>query len=408
MDARLLRASILLAVTWVLGTDYSLQAGYAASPRGAAATGGSCQSKHFIVSAPTPAFARQVCEAAEQYRHALAIEWLGTELPPWGDLCPIRVIVGAQLGAGGATTFTFINGQPRDWHMEIQGSQERILDSVLPHEITHTIFATHFGRPLPRWADEGAATSVEHVSERTKQDQLLIQFLMSNRGIAFNHMFAMKEYPRDILPLYSQGYSLARYLIAQGGRRKYVDYVFDGMRWNNWTAATRKHYGLGSLSELQVTWLAWVRQGSPAIRVPAPDRGPAPNLLADNTSNDSAAPFASAPGDSLAGTDHASGLVPLPSRVSPRPKDLPLARADMTADGDTYTSGPQEGWYTRERDRAMNPSVAATTDLRPATPPSSASIPAPEQRGYPQTAPGPGQVLLDSSRSDRQTGTLLR
>jgi hypothetical protein len=36
MDARLLRASILLAVTWVLGTDYSLQAGYAASPRGAA------------------------------------------------------------------------------------------------------------------------------------------------------------------------------------------------------------------------------------------------------------------------------------------------------------------------------------------------------------------------------------
>ena len=191
----------------------------------------------------------------------LAIEWLGDELPPWQEPCPIQVIVGPHLGAGGATTFTFINGQPRDWHMEIQGSQERILDSVLPHEITHTIFATHFGCPLPRWADEGGATSVEHVSERTKQDQLLIQFLTSNRGIAFNHMFAMKEYPPDILPLYSQGYSLARYLIAQGGKHKYVNYVLDGMRWNNWTAATQKHYGLRSLSELQINWLDWVRQG---------------------------------------------------------------------------------------------------------------------------------------------------
>ena len=61
--------------------------------------------------------------------------------------------------------------------MHIQGSRERILDSVLPHEITHTIFATHFGRPLPRWADEGACTTVEHVSEKAKQDNFLIQFL---------------------------------------------------------------------------------------------------------------------------------------------------------------------------------------------------------------------------------------
>ena len=38
MDARLLRASILLAVTWILGTNYSLGANYAASPRGLAAT----------------------------------------------------------------------------------------------------------------------------------------------------------------------------------------------------------------------------------------------------------------------------------------------------------------------------------------------------------------------------------
>ena len=51
------------------------------------------------------------------------------------------------------------------WDMKIQGSEERVLDSVLPHEVTHTIFASHFRQPLPRWADEGACTTVEHVSE---------------------------------------------------------------------------------------------------------------------------------------------------------------------------------------------------------------------------------------------------
>ncbi|MGH9198154.1 MAG: hypothetical protein ACRD1T_20775, partial [Acidimicrobiia bacterium] len=134
-----------------------------------------------------------------------------------------------------------------------------------PHEVTHTIFATHFGRPLPRWADEGACTTVEHDSEKHKQHRMLYEFLTTGRGIAFNQMFAMTEYPPDVLPLYSQGYSLVRYLIAHGGKQKFVQYVGDGMRMNNWTKATQTHYAFHSLSELQVTWLEWVRRGCPAI-----------------------------------------------------------------------------------------------------------------------------------------------
>ena len=124
------------------------------------------------------------------------------------------------------------------------------------------MLATHFGRPLPRWADEGACTTVEDVSERVKQHHLLMQFLTTGHGIPFNKMFAMKEYPRDILPLYSQGYSLACFLIAQRGQRQFVHFVGDGMRWNDWAAATRKHYGFQDLSDLQVSWLEWVKHGS--------------------------------------------------------------------------------------------------------------------------------------------------
>src|SRR3954467_1892874 len=217
----------------------------------------SARTQNFIVSAPSQELANEIAKAAEEFRRDLAIQWLGHELPNWEQPCPITAQVDPRHGAGGATSFMFGGGKPYGWTMSIQGSRERVLDSVLPHEVTHTIFATHFGRPLPRWADEGACTTVEHASERGKQKKLLYQFLQTNRGIAFNKMFAMKEYPRDILPLYSQGYALARFFIALEGKQTFVKYVGAGMDTNNWTAATKKFYGFHSLSDLQLSWLEW-------------------------------------------------------------------------------------------------------------------------------------------------------
>lgn len=248
--------------------------------------GASHRTENFIVRASSPQVSAGVAKAAEHFRKQLALEWLGRELPRWRHPCPIEVHVGPQYGAGGATSFRFQGREPIDWSMTIHGSYERVLDSVLPHEVTHTIFATHFGRPLPRWADEGACTTVEHISERSKQQNLLIRFLRNERGIPFNSMFTMTEYPQDMIPLYSQGHSVARYLIMQGGKRKFIEYVWDGMGLSDtklaamhysqklpagnmiqlWTAATKKHYGFANLSDLQVTWLNWVKQGRPAIQ----------------------------------------------------------------------------------------------------------------------------------------------
>ena len=106
--------------------------------------------------------------------------------------------------------------------------------------MTHTVFASYFRRPLPRWADEGACTTVEHQSERGKQERMLIDFLRTGRGIAFSQMFVMTEYPQDILPLYAQGYALARFLIDQKGKHEFLSYLKDGMSSDDWTAATIK------------------------------------------------------------------------------------------------------------------------------------------------------------------------
>ncbi len=249
---------------------------------------------NFVINASTPELAAQVGRAAEDLRRDLAVEWVGQELPQWSQPCPITIVDGEHLGAGGATSFLFDRGEVFGWQMTIQGSRERILDSVLPHEITHTVFASHFRRPLPRWADEGACTTVEHHSERAKQQQMLVHFLKTDRGIPFSRMFAMTEYPADVMPLYSQGYSLSRFLIEQRGKPAFMAYLADGMEQGNWHAVTRRHYGYNNLASLQESWLEWVRQGSPRIEAtdPALAAREATITLASATSSTSAVPEA--------------------------------------------------------------------------------------------------------------------
>ena len=242
------RVSLLASV---LGTTFFLLA----SSDALAAT---FRTSNFIVHADSAVFARQVGEAAEQYRKDLAILWLGEVLPNWSNPCVVTVKTGESLGPGGETVFTYCNNEVFDWKMTAQGSEARVLDSVLPHEITHTILASYLKAPAPRWIDEGMATSVEADAERTNYRTMLADYLHSRKGIAFNDMVAMKEYPVDLMPFYSQSFSVCEYLILIGGRRRLVEFAKEGARTNDWNGALRRYYEGRSLGDLQLEWVAWI------------------------------------------------------------------------------------------------------------------------------------------------------
>jgi len=321
MEARLIRAAFLAAIVASLGAGH--------------------RTTNFIVNAPTKDVARQVGDFAEQYRRDLALEWLGEPIPAWGQPCPITVEVGPQLGAGGATSFVFDRGQVFGWQMTIQGPLDRLLDSVLPHEVTHTIFASHFRQPLPRWADEGACSTVEHRSERIKQQKMLVRFLQSQRGIAFDEMFRMKDYPRDILPLYAQGHSLATYLVAQGGKKKFVRFVGDGLQSREWRRALHAHYGFADLGVLQNNWLEWVKQGSPL-----PVKTDQDELLVARPENQTLASLGPFPRPASDAT--------LVSHEQPAAKLVPVHRPEQGLVSDS----PNTGWR-RVGDEAQRPAAGA-------------------------------------------------
>lgn len=228
------------------------------------------RTSNFVVHAPTQELAKEVAEHAELWREELALQWLGKVLPNWYEPCQVRVKVG-QIGAGGSTTFSFEGGEVFGWNMNVQGSRERILDSVIPHEVSHTIFACHFRRPLPRWADEGAATLVEHHSERHRQVEIFQQVRNNRQQIPLSQLLDIDEYPKDmqkVLALYAEGYSLVDFLVQQHGdqgRAVYLDFVGDALA-TSWEAAFQKHYGFQNLRDLDQTWNQWVLAGSPPIQ----------------------------------------------------------------------------------------------------------------------------------------------
>jgi len=201
---------------------------------------------NFTVNAETAALAQTVGDAAEYHRAQHAREWIGAELPKWAAPCPIQVKTGA-LGAGGITSFNFKNGHVYDWGMIIQGTPEKVVTTVLPHEVLHTIFASHYRRSIPRWADEGAATYVEDAAEKKRIRLTAAQVVGTTEQIPIRQLLKMTEYPtegRAVAVMYAQGFYLVEYLVDQKGKREFIAFLETYFKnGRDWDTAFKTHYG---------------------------------------------------------------------------------------------------------------------------------------------------------------------
>ena len=199
--------------------------------------GASYRSTNFVVEARTKDVAQRVGQRAEECRISVAKAWLGHELPAWTTPCPIQVVITAGE-AGGVTSFGFHQGRVTDQRMTVEGRLDRILASAIPHEVTHTIFASYFGAPMPRWADEGASLLSEDNRELRRHDDIVIDLLSRGGEIPLSRLFLVEEYPKDLMSFYGQGYSISRFLVEMGGRPRFLRFIRDALK-DGWDASTR-------------------------------------------------------------------------------------------------------------------------------------------------------------------------
>ncbi|HEV3145257.1 MAG TPA: hypothetical protein VGZ47_15305 [Gemmataceae bacterium] len=212
---------------------------------------------NFVVTAATPELARQFGEAAEHWRIVKAKEWLGQEMPNWPQRCPLRVEISNE-GPSGATTFDF-QQTPLYQFMQIKGPKERLLNSVLPHEVTHTVFAYYFHQPVPRWADEGGAVLSEDDLERGRHDQMCRQLLNAGHAFTLKHLFNLHDYPRDMMVLYAEGFSVSRFLVDSKDRPTFLHFVEQGMK-QGWDRSVQANYGYHNVNDLEAAWIDSLRK----------------------------------------------------------------------------------------------------------------------------------------------------
>jgi len=286
----------------------------------------SARTENFIVSSPS-GNAKAYAEALEYWRNRNAQERFGKEPAPLTD-GPVLVTIkaGEKVGAGGATSYFFQDPQnPRgikEVKMNIQGSRERLIDAVIPHETLHAVTANEFGRLVPRWGDEGACTGTECASEQNRLRRILannfaeqVEMKKNNPDAehpdiySFSDLVKFREYPQDpeyaaiandlfsrghdpdkldkyihdnnpgvwqrnndkVSGFYAQGASVTDYLVNQGGKQKFTQFLKDvadaqyisrnvadaqyGSSQALPDALLKKYYGFNNLKEFQNAWV---------------------------------------------------------------------------------------------------------------------------------------------------------
>ena len=176
---------------------------------------GARRTANFIVETDDPNFAQQVSQAAEQYRHDWPISWLGEAMPNWSQPCVMTVQPPRNSAPVGPR-----RSVSRMARCSSGGCRFKVRRARARFRVAARNHAHDLRQPLSpaaaRWADEGGATSVEYASEKNKYRQMLDQSLRTGRGIAFNRMFAMMDYPPDYNGAVRPGLFAGRVLDLRG------------------------------------------------------------------------------------------------------------------------------------------------------------------------------------------------
>lgn len=312
--------------------------------------GADLRTPNFHVHAANPQVCKQIADWAEHYRKEKAIQWLGREMPQWPEPCPLRVTVTMEPPSGETIfNFDFTNRRVGSQQMNIRGPLDRLIHSVLPHEITHTVFAHHFRQPVPRWADEGGSVLSEDDPERERHDKLVRSILNKGQQIPMRTLLSLKEYPPQVMCLYAQGYSICDYLVKRSNRQHFLNFVGHGMHYG-WDQAAKSHYGHASVDELEQAWLKHLRDTKSQPNGQQPIFAAAPN-------NNQVNPTAFASNNNATSGKTVRLTVPPVQPLDP----YGIARGVMGS-GSGNSSVEQTGWQPGVR---LEPPVPIVTPITP-------------------------------------------
>jgi hypothetical protein len=207
----------------------------------------------------------RVGRVAEDTRLKLQRKWFGDDTIDWDGRCsvylhPDRAKYNAKAGIPNALghTRTFSWGkdvQSRSIHLPAQ--QPKMLEDVLPHEVSHSVLAVRFQGRTPRWADEGMAMLAETAPAIVECIGRLPKYKKDHSLFALDILMQTEETDHfQSLEYYSQSASLVQFLTALKGPQAFTAFLQTSLV-KDYPTALKQHYEITGFSDLQKRWQAY-------------------------------------------------------------------------------------------------------------------------------------------------------
>jgi hypothetical protein len=216
--------------------------------------------------------AQQVAAIAERERDVLWRAWTGKEPPgKWPQSCDIYlypshremiVMTGGEPKAGSTLVqpSKLYHGRILSRRVNLTADDRGLLDSTLPHEVSHLVFGDLFAGKVPLWINEGAATMAEGPRKQRYYERVLLRFLKDGRLFRTADLVQLTRYPDfpDVSLFYAQSSALVAYLLSLADGPTFIEFVGQiGKRGH--AGALRAVYGFANLQQLHLRWLSFVK-----------------------------------------------------------------------------------------------------------------------------------------------------
>lgn len=158
-------------------------------------------------------------------------------------------ITGAGPIPAASTLLTFAGERVVGRRIDLRANAANLLDSVLPHELTHVAAGDCCGgRPLPRWADEGLAILSESAWEREARSRLANEAARRGRGVSLPELLGQRDFfPADRRDaFYARSAALVAALWERGGPERFFQFI-ERARRDGYERAAQAVYGLDGL-----------------------------------------------------------------------------------------------------------------------------------------------------------------
>lgn len=215
------------------------------------AFGQTVATKNFVVTAPDMLLAEEVLARAESLRETLAERWLGEKLPVGVGPTVIRVKLSSSEDKG--LSWVAENDSRLSHLMWLTTSRERAIGTTLAHEMTHVVLATRYPGSVPVFATEGAACEQDDPERLAMRREIVEWWAQTGNWPHVGELLESRQIEPSDTASYAHACSLTAFLLARGGRAKFIDFAVAGEN-RGWPNAVCDFYGYRSLASLQNAW----------------------------------------------------------------------------------------------------------------------------------------------------------